>query len=102
MQFKIRAAGVLAVTASAVALMGAPAFAQTGPSGNINGLGNLGVLNGNTVNVPLSMPISLCGGALAILGFAEAGCRGGAEVIVDSGNTTSYGHGHGRGFGFGF
>jgi hypothetical protein len=89
-QIKTRVAGVLAVTASAVAMMGAPAFASDSPVvGNIMGDGNLSVLSGNSVLIPINVPINVCGAALAILGLADAGCTGGAAVLTDSGNTTN-------------
>jgi hypothetical protein len=84
-QMKSRVAGVLVVSASAVAMMGAPAFASTGPGGNdVNNIGNVSVLSGNTVNIPISIPINVCGNAIAILGFAEASCQGGAGVFLIS------------------
>lgn len=91
MQIKTRVAGVLAVTASAVAMMGAPAFASNSPVvGNTVGNGNLSLLSGNNVQIPISIPIDVCGNALAILGFANAAtCCGGAAVNFDSGNTTT-------------
>jgi len=88
-QIKTRVAGVLAVTASAVAMMGAPAFASLSPVvGNTVGDGNLSVLSGNNVQIPINIPINVCGVAVAILGFGAAGCTGGAAVLTDSGNTT--------------
>jgi ChpA-C len=96
MQIKTRVAGVVAVSASAVALMAAPAFAQPVPSGNgnVTGVGNLSVLNGNTANVPITAPINLCGGAIAILGFANAHCVGGAEAtVVNDSTIENYGFG---------
>jgi ChpA-C len=51
------------------------AFAGTGTSA-----GNISVLGGNQVNVPVSIPIDICGNAAALLGIAAAGCQGGAEV----------------------
>lgn len=90
MQIKSRVAAAVVMSASAVALTAAPAFAHPGPSGNgnVTGVGNLSILNGNTVNVPISVPINLCGGAIAILGFANADCMGGSEATVND-----YGYG---------
>jgi hypothetical protein len=42
------------------------------------------ILNGNTVNIPVSIPIDVCGNAVAVLGFAEASCQGGAGVFNGS------------------
>jgi hypothetical protein len=89
-QIKTRAAGVLAVTAAAVAMMSGPAFASNSPVvGNIIGDGNTSTTSGNNVQMPVSMPLNFCGNVIGFLGFAEAGCRGGAAVLFDSGNTTT-------------
>ena len=78
MKMRTRVAGVLAATAAGVAMMGGPAFAQSAP---------FSILSGNTVNAPVQMPVSICGVAIPILGFADAGCRGGAAAgIWDSFN----------------
>ena len=85
MQMKTRVAGVLVASASAVAMMGAPAFASTHPDGSqVNNIGNLSILSGNRVDMPISIPINICGNAIAILGFAEASCQGGAGVFLNS------------------
>ncbi len=89
MQMKTRVAGVLAATASAVAMMGAPAFASNSPSvGNVTGNYNVSALSGNNVQIPVQMPVDICGNALAILGFANASCVGGAAAFLDSFNST--------------
>jgi hypothetical protein len=92
---KTRVAGVLATTASAVAMLGAPAFASVaqGPVnvGNIIGNGNVSTDSGNYVNSPVSDPSNTCGIALAFLGFAEASCEGGAAVYYNSFNDYSSG-----------
>ena len=72
MQMKTRVAGVLVATAAAVAMMGAPAFAQSG---------NGEILSGNTVVAPVTVPVDVCGNAVAILGLSEAGCQGGAGAL---------------------
>jgi hypothetical protein len=43
-----------------------------------------GVASGNQVNAPISLPVNVCGNGAAVLGEADAGCRGGAK-INDSG-----------------
>jgi hypothetical protein len=86
MQFRKRAAVVLAASASAVALMGAPAFAasahdNSGPSSTWITSGNGSILGGNQIFIPINVPIDVCGNAIAILGIAgSAGCQGGASV----------------------
>jgi ChpA-C len=83
-QMKTRVAGVLLASASAVAMMGAPAFASTHHNGP--NVGNVSVISGNNVYAPISAPVSICGNAIAILGVAEASCQGGAGVFLNSFN----------------
>jgi hypothetical protein len=52
------------------------AFAGTGPTN----AGNVSVLGGNQVSVPVSIPADICGNAVALLGGSTAGCQGGAQV----------------------
>ena len=50
MQIKTRVAGVLAVTAAAVAMIGGPAFADNSPSvGNVTGIANFSLASGNNI-----------------------------------------------------
>ena len=51
--------------------------------------GNYSILGGNQVSVPISIPVDICGNAVALLGHAFAGCAGGAS--------TSHGGGDGGG-----
>jgi hypothetical protein len=89
-QIKTRIAGVLAVTTAAVALIGGPAFASNSPHvGNVTGIANFSLLSGNDVEVPVNVPVNICGVAVSLLGFTNAGCRGGAGVVNDSGNTSN-------------
>jgi hypothetical protein len=43
--------------------------------------GNGSILGGNQIFAPISIPIDVCGNAVAILGIANAGCKGGAAVF---------------------
>jgi hypothetical protein len=79
-QMKTRVAGVLATSACAVGLMAVPAFASTN-NVHIYNYGNLSILNENTVNIRVTIPIDVCGNAVAVLGRAEASCQGGAGVF---------------------
>jgi len=59
----------------------------TGGSGN----GNAGVISagsGNNVNAPVSIPVSVCGVAGSVAGFANAHCKGGAasNTVINGGN----------------
>jgi hypothetical protein len=65
-KMRTRVAGVLVATAAGVAMMGAPAFAQSGP---------FSILSGNTVNLPVQVPVSACGIGVGILGFGNGGCQ---------------------------
>ncbi|MFG1617383.1 chaplin family protein [Nonomuraea wenchangensis] len=42
--------------------------------------GRAGVLAGNQVVAPIAAPVNVCGNAVAVLGHAFAGCKGGATV----------------------
>jgi hypothetical protein len=71
---KLAATGVLAFAVTGSILAAAPANAD------IHTSGAGGVLSGNQVVAPISIPISVCGNAVAVLGIAGAGCKGGASV----------------------
>ncbi|MEU4235122.1 chaplin [Nonomuraea sp. NPDC026600] len=65
----------------------------SGAGGNTTS-GKHGVLSGNQVVAPITAPINACGNAVAVLGLAEAHCKGGASVSSHGGpgaggNTTS-------------
>ncbi|MEV0235070.1 chaplin family protein [Nonomuraea sp. NPDC050786] len=51
----------------------------SGAGGNVTS-GRGGVLSGNQVVAPITAPINVCGNAVAVLGHAFAGCKGGARV----------------------
>ena len=76
------AAAATAVLTAGFALPASAAFADSG-NGNA---GILSALSGNVVNAPVSAPIDLCGVAAGVLGFANAGCVGGAESTTIVGN----------------
>lgn len=69
---------VLVTTAFAAGGGVAGAALASTPGGSDTG--NVSVLDGNQVYVPVSVPVDVCGNAVAILGFATAGCQGGATV----------------------
>ena len=85
MQMKTRVAGVLATSACAVGMLGAPAFAST-HNVHIYNRGNMWIISDNTVNMPITIPVDMCGNAIAVLGFAEASCQGGAGAFLNSPN----------------
>ncbi|GAA0588965.1 chaplin family protein [Actinomadura livida] len=53
-----------------------------GGFGNVDmaSAGNVGLGNGNQVFAPISVPIDVCGNAIAIAGLSQAECTGGAQV----------------------
>jgi LPXTG-motif cell wall-anchored protein len=56
-------------------------------TGTTSGAGSIG--GGNQVNLPISVPVDICGNAIAILGVADAGCVGGASVTSSGGGGLS-------------
>ncbi|MFC6896526.1 chaplin family protein [Nonomuraea dietziae] len=40
------------------------------------------MLSGNQIFAPISIPVNVCGNAIAVIGAAVAGCKGGASVDV--------------------
>ncbi|MFG1704862.1 chaplin family protein [Nonomuraea sp. M3C6] len=46
--------------------------------------GNGGVISGNQLHIPIVAPINICGNAVAVIGVAVAGCKGGAEAYAPS------------------
>jgi hypothetical protein len=71
---KLTAAGLVAAAASGAILLASPANA------GINTSGDGGIVSGNTVIIPVSIPVNLCGDSIALLGRSRATCRGGASV----------------------
>src|SRR5262249_36607068 len=71
---------VLVTTGLAAAGCGITGVALAGTGGT--NTGNVSVLDGNQVNAPVNIPADICGNAAAILGFATAGCQGGASVAA--------------------
>ncbi|MFG3441538.1 chaplin family protein [Nonomuraea sp. NPDC047897] len=67
----------------------------SGAGGNTTS-GRHSILGGNQVVAPITAPINVCGNAVAVLGKAFAGCKGGASVKNSGrgagGNTTSGRH----------
>jgi hypothetical protein len=61
--------------AAAATALPAAAFAST----NITS-GNGSLASGNQVNIPITIPINVCGNAAALLGVSTAACDGGASV----------------------
>jgi len=65
---------------------------------------NAGILNGNQLSNTIQLPINVCGNSIAVLGFADASCGGGA--VANTGGMRHHGgestmlerrHHHGNG-----
>jgi hypothetical protein len=90
------AAGILG-TALAGCEGGASVTGGGSGGGSWTTSGNHSILGGNQINVPVSVPVSLCGNSAGVLGTALSGCKGGAKVRGGSGSggaswTTSGNH----------
>jgi hypothetical protein len=89
----LAAAGV----ATTLALPGGTAFADTNPPPT--NLGDSSIAAGNQVTAPVSVPVDVCGIAIAILGNSNAGCQGGATAKVPQAAPATAGQGTGVGSG---
>ncbi len=70
----------------------------SGPgNGNVTGNGNVSTGSGNTISAPVSAPVNICGISLALLGFADSACVGGASTNVTGGTPTDNGNVTGNG-----
>jgi hypothetical protein len=72
-----------AMIAATLALPAAGVAYASG-NGNVTGNGNVGLLSGNTITAPISVPVNLCGVSLGIIGFGNSGCEGGATSNVST------------------
>lgn len=68
---------IFAGAAAAVVVMGGPASADTVTSGDYS------ILGGNQFQVPISVPVNVCGNAVGVLGQANAAAKCGAGVYND-------------------
>jgi hypothetical protein len=71
---KLAATGVVVTAATGAMMFSAPAYAD------VNTSGDGGVLSGGQIVAPITIPINVCGNAVAVIGTAFAGCKGGASV----------------------
>lgn len=71
---KLTAAGVVAAAVSGALVLASLTNAD------INTSGDGSILGGNQLVVPISIPVNVCGNAVAVVGGARAGCRGGASA----------------------
>lgn len=77
------AVGALVGAAGAGCDGGSAAHLDSGALGDMTSAGNNGVLNGNQLQAPIQVPVSVCGNAVGALGgIAGAGCDGGASADI--------------------
>ncbi|GAA4223443.1 hypothetical protein GCM10022254_00550 [Actinomadura meridiana] len=97
---KLAATGILGFAVVGATLASTPAYASAyggghdhhghhghghhghghGSFSNNETSGNFSILGGNQVFAPISVPVNVCGNAIAVLGAAQAACKGGASV----------------------
>ena len=79
----IRSVQIAALSLGGLALTGTAAHADwvSGP--------NVGFFNGNQSSTTVQVPVNICGNAVAIVGFANANCSGGAYAYNGSGGSYS-------------
>ena len=68
----------VAVLSAAFAIPSTGMAMAAGPIQSTSGNGS--ILGGNQINAPVNAPLDVCGNAVAVLGSAAAGCKGGATV----------------------
>ncbi|MDG6106519.1 DUF320 domain-containing protein [Dactylosporangium aurantiacum] len=92
----IRSVQIAALSLGGLALTGTAAQADwvSGP--------NVGFFNGNQSSTTVQVPVNICGNAVAIVGFANANCSGGAYAYNgDGGSGSGAGNSNGNGNGNG-
>ena len=63
---------LLGAGAAAAALVFTAGPASAHPNGHHPGNGgNVGVLNGNSIKIPVHIPVNVCGNSIAVLGIAS-------------------------------
>lgn len=67
-----RVISVAAIAGAGLMMFGAPAQAKQ------VSMYNTGMFSGNQYSSVVQVPVSVCGNAIAVFGFANAGCQGGA------------------------
>jgi hypothetical protein len=81
-----RTVAVGLLSAGLVLAGGGTAFADRpakhAKGGDLTSIGNVGILNGNQIYMPIQIPINICGNAIGILGNAAASCEGGASAVI--------------------
>ncbi|NDU76178.1 DUF320 domain-containing protein [Actinomadura sp. DSM 109109] len=76
----VGAAFTTAVPASAEQATFGGGWGGHGHGVDMTSAGNFGLANGTQVFAPISIPINVCGNAVAIAGLSRAKCKGGASV----------------------
>ncbi|MGH3388321.1 MAG: chaplin family protein [Actinomadura sp.] len=92
MRTRVKGTARAALVTASLAAVGIGTFFPIGAYADTTS-GDFSVLGGNQVNVPVSVPVNVCGNAVAVLGVAGAGCEGGAKVKQnDGGGKFTSGH----------
>jgi hypothetical protein len=91
MRTRVKSTARAALVTASFAALGIGTFFPIGAYADTTS-GDFSVLGGNQVNIPVSVPVNVCGNAVAVLGAADAGCKGGATVRQGGGD----GYGGGR------
>ncbi|WP_406439174.1 chaplin [Streptomyces sp. NBC_00631] len=67
---RIRSLAVTGALAATLALTGTTAaFADNGAEANGQAIGSPGLLSGNVVQVPINIPINVCGNTISVIGL---------------------------------
>ncbi|WP_067480061.1 chaplin [Actinomadura hibisca] len=76
---------VAIVGAAKAKCLGAATVTNHDSGGHLKSSGEDSVLGGNQANIPISVPVNVCGNSAAVLGLAKSHCKGGAHVINENG-----------------
>lgn len=72
---KTRIAGAMIAGAAAATMLAGPALADTNTSGDF------GFISGNQVQVPVNVPVNVCGNGIGVLGIGNGAAKCGAVGI---------------------
>ncbi|MEG3628708.1 chaplin [Streptomyces poriticola] len=90
-----KAAGVALGTGAVVISGAGVAMADAGAKGEA--VGSPGVLSGNVLQVPVHIPVNVCGNTVDVVGLLNPAFGNACENNGDGGGLRSGGHGYGYG-----
>ncbi|MFJ6212419.1 chaplin [Streptomyces sp. NPDC092296] len=67
----LKKVAVLTVAASGVIMAGASAASAVGAGAEGAAVGSPGVISGNTIQVPIHIPVNLCGNSINVVGLVN-------------------------------